>query len=115
ATAVARGEQWSFRMFAIRFGSDVYRLIFAARNLTPELDQQFRAAADTFRRVASDEAETVKPLRIRVVSVGLGDNVDKMAARMLVPDRPLERFLILNGLDKDAKLRYGDKVKIVAD
>ncbi len=50
ATAVARGDQWSFRMFAIRFGSDVYRLIFAARNLTPELDKQFRAAASTFRR-----------------------------------------------------------------
>lgn len=115
ATAIARGEQWSFRMFAIRFGSDVYRLIFAARNLTPELDKQFREAADTFRRVATDEAETVKPLRIRVVSVGLGDNVDKMAVRMQVPDRPLERFLILNGIDKDAKLRYGDKVKIVAD
>ncbi len=63
ATAVARGEQWSFRMFAIRFGSDVYRLIFAARNLTPELDKQFRAPPRTFRRVASDEAQSVKPLR----------------------------------------------------
>ncbi|MEP9376436.1 M48 family metalloprotease [Aquabacter sp. CN5-332] len=115
ATAVARGEQWSFRMFAIRFGSDVYRLIFAARNLTPELDKQFRAAAETFRRVASDEAETVKPLRLRSVSVGIGDTVEKMAARMQVPDRPLERFLILNGLDRDSKLKYGEKVKIVAE
>ena len=115
ATAVARGEQWSFRMFAIRFGSDVYRLIFAARTLTPELDKQFRAAADTFRRVASDEADTVKPLRLRVVSAGLTDTPEKLAGRMQVPDRPLERFLILNGLDRDAKLRYGEKVKIVAE
>lgn len=115
ATAVARGEQWSFRMFAIRFGSDVYRLIFAARTLTPELDKQFRAAADTFRRVSSDEAESVKPLRLRSVSVGLGDTVEKMAARMQVPDRPLERFLILNGLDRDSKLKYGEKVKIVIE
>lgn len=115
ATAVARGEQWSFRMFAIRFGSDVYRLIFAARTLTPELDKQFRAAAETFRRVATNEAETVKPLRIRIVSVGLGDNVEKMAAKMQVSDRPMERFLILNGLDRDAKLHYGDKIKIVTE
>ncbi|GGF85536.1 metalloprotease [Azorhizobium oxalatiphilum] len=115
ATAVARGEQWSFRMFAIRFGSDVYRLIFAARTLTPDLDKQFRAAAETFRRVATNEAETVKPLRIRIATVGLTDNVEKMAGRMQVPDRPMERFLILNGLDKDAKLHYGDKVKIVTD
>ncbi len=115
ATAVARGEQWSFRMFAIRFGSDVYRLIFAARNLTPELDKQFRAAAETFRRVSSDEADSVKPLRLRTVSVGLGDTVEKMAGRMQVPDRPLERFLILNGLDRDSKLKYGEKLKIVAE
>lgn len=115
ATAVARGEQWSFRMFAIRFGSDVYRLIFAARNLTPDLDRQFRAAAETFRRVASDEAEAVKPLRIRAVTVSLGDTPEKMAARMQVSERPLERFLILNGLDRDSKLKYGEKVKIIAE
>ncbi|MFG1278611.1 M48 family metalloprotease [Xanthobacter autotrophicus] len=115
STAIARGDQWSFRMFAIRFGSDVYRLIFAARELTPELDKQFRAAADTFRRVSSGEAETVKPLRVRIVTAGLGDNVEKMAARMQVPDRPTERFLILNGLDASAKLKYGEKVKIIAE
>lgn len=115
ATAVARGDQWSFRMFAIRFGSDVYRLIFAARELTPELDRQFRAAADTFRRVSSGEADTVKPLRVRIVQVGLGDTVEKMAGKMQVPDRPVERFLILNGLDANARLKYGEKVKIIAD
>ncbi|MFG1378391.1 M48 family metalloprotease [Xanthobacter autotrophicus] len=115
ATAIARGDQWSFRMFAIRFGSDVYRLIFAARELTPELDKQFRAAADTFRRVSSGEAETVKPLRVRIVTAGLGDNVDKLADRMQVPDRPMERFLILNGLDAAAKIKYGEKVKIISE
>ena len=34
ATATAAGEQWSFRLFAVRFGSDVYRFIFAAKNRT---------------------------------------------------------------------------------
>lgn len=115
ATAIARGDQWSFRMFAIRFGSDVYRLIFAARELTPEVDRAFRAAADTFRRVSSGEADAVKPLRVRMVSVGLTDTPEKVAARMQTPDRPLERFLILNGLDASAKLKYGDKVKIIAE
>jgi len=115
ATAIARGDQWSFRMFAIRFGSDVYRLIFAARDLTPDLDKSFRTAADTFRRVSSTEAESIKPLRVRVVGVGLGDTVDKMASRMQVPDKHLERFLVLNGLDPSAKLKYGDKIKIIAE
>lgn len=115
ATAVARGEQWSFRMFAIRFGSDVYRLIFAARELTPELDKQFREAAETFRRVSIEEAENVKPLRIRIVTAGLTDNPERMAAKMDVQDRALERFLVLNGLQKGDKLAYGEQYKIIAE
>ncbi|WP_425532121.1 M48 family metalloprotease [Ancylobacter crimeensis] len=114
ATAVARGDQWSFRMFAIRFGSDVYRMIFAARELTPDIDASFRAAASTFRRVSIDEADKVQPQRVRVVSVGLTDTIDKLAARMDVPDKPVERFLVLNGMDRADKLSYGDKVKIIS-
>ncbi|MCS0504835.1 M48 family metalloprotease [Ancylobacter mangrovi] len=115
ATAVARGDQWSFRMFAIRFGSDVYRLIFAARDLTPELDRSFREAADTFRRVSIEEAENVRPLRVRIVKAGLTDTPERMAAKMDVQDRALERFLILNGLDHGAKLSYGEEYKIIAE
>ncbi|QIB36278.1 M48 family metalloprotease [Ancylobacter pratisalsi] len=115
ATAVARGDQWSFRMFAIRFGSDVYRLIFAARELTPELDRSFRAAAETFRRVSIEEADNVKPLRIRVVTAGITDTPEKLAARMDVQDRALERFLIINGLERGAKLSYGEQYKIIAE
>lgn len=115
ATAVARGREWSFRMFAIRFGSDVYRLIFAARELTPELDESFRRAAETFRRVSIDEARNVKPLRIRIVTAGLVDTPERMAARMGVQDRALERFLILNGLERGSKLTYGEQYKIIAE
>lgn len=115
ATAIARGKQWSFRLYAIRFGSDVYRLVFAAREITPANDQLFRSAADTFRRVGADEIKNVQPLRISVVRVGLTDTPATMARRMAVPDKKLERFLILNGLDKNAKLKFGDKVKIVVE
>jgi predicted Zn-dependent protease len=115
ATALARGEQWSFRLFAIRFGTDVYRLAFAARNLTPTVDAAFRNAAETFRRVPVEEAKGATPLKISVVRIGLRDTIERLAGRMAVPDRKLERFLILNGLEKDAKLKLGDKVKVVVE
>ena len=35
ATALARGDQWAFRLFVIRFGSEVYRFIFAVKQMTP--------------------------------------------------------------------------------
>jgi len=31
ATATATGDQWTFRLYVVRFGSEVYRVIFAAR------------------------------------------------------------------------------------
>ena len=115
ATALARGEQWSFRLFVIRFGSDVYRMAFAARELTPAIDAGFRTSAETFRRVPVEEAKDATPLKVSVVRVGLRDTVERLAAKMAVPDRKLERFLILNGREKGAKLKLGDRVKIVVE
>src|SRR4029077_20600129 len=59
ATATASGEQWSFRLFAVRFGSDVYRFIFAAKNKTPQVDHSFRESIATFRRMTLKESEQV--------------------------------------------------------
>ena len=39
ATATAAATSWSFRLFAVRFGSDVYRFIFAAKNRTEQVDR----------------------------------------------------------------------------
>ena len=115
ATAVARGHEWSFRLYAIRFGSEVYRLIFAARSLTPEIDRQFRAAAQSFRRVSLQEADKLRPLRLKVVTVQPGDTADSLSGRMAPLDHPLDRFLVLNGLERGQPLQPGQKVKIVAE
>ena len=48
ATATATGETWSFRLFAVRFGSDVYRFIFAAKTMTPQVDRSFRELGGKF-------------------------------------------------------------------
>ena len=51
ATAAAKGDQWDFRLYALRFGSDVYRFIFAAKHRTPDTDRAFRESIGTFRRM----------------------------------------------------------------
>jgi predicted Zn-dependent protease len=115
ATAQAKGENWDFRLYAIRFGSDVYRFIFATKKSTAETDRLFRQSVDTFRRLTLAEIRNAKPLRLRIVTVKPGDTVEKLAERMEIPDRRLERFLVLNGLDPGDKLQPGSEVKIVAD
>ena len=57
ATATAKGDQWAFRLYAVRFGSDVYRFIFASKRITPEIDRGFREAIGTFRRMTIAESK----------------------------------------------------------
>jgi predicted Zn-dependent protease len=115
ATAAAKGDQWDFRLYAIRFGSDVYRFIFAAKHRTPETDRSFRESINTFRRMTIAETEQAKPLRLRIVTVAPGDTVDKLASKMAVPDRAAERFRVLNGLDPGDALKPGSQMKIVVE
>jgi predicted Zn-dependent protease len=115
ATATAGGGNWSFRLFAVRFGSEVYRFIFAAKARTPQIDRAFRESIMTFRRMTLKESEQVKPLRLRVVTVGETDTVEKLAHRMATSDHSIERFRVLNGLGPHDRLKPGDKVKIAVE
>jgi len=115
ATAAAKGDQWDFRLYAIRFGSDVYRFIFAAKHRTPDTDRIFRDSVGTFRRMSLAEIEDARPLRLQIVTVGPSDTAEKLATRMAVADRPLERFRVLNGLEPGERLKSGSEVKIVVE
>jgi predicted Zn-dependent protease len=115
ATAMASGEQWSFRLYAVRFGSDVYRFIFAAKNKTPQVDRSFRESISTFRRMGLKESAQVRPLRLKIITVGANDNVEKLARRMAVADHQLDRFRVLNGLSTHDHVRPGEKLKIVLE
>jgi predicted Zn-dependent protease len=116
ATAFAKGDQWMFRLYAIRFGSDVYRFIFATKTRSAENDRVFRESVETFRRMSIAEIEAAKPLRIKVVTIASGDTPEKLSQRMAVTDHALDRFLVLNGIESaQSPLKPGDKVKIVVE
>jgi len=116
ATAAAKGDQWVFRLYVVRFSStDVYRFIFATKQRTPEVDHVFRESVSTFRRMSPAESQAAKPLHLKVVTVQSGDTAERLASRMAVADRPLERFLVINGLGAGHPLKPGDQVKIVVE
>jgi predicted Zn-dependent protease len=115
ATATAGGEQWSFRLFALRFGSEVYRFIFAAKQPSAEIDKTFRKSIQTFRRMTLKEIQGTRPLRIKIVTVAPHDTIATLARRMAVPDHKRERFLALNGLSANERLKPGELVKLVTE
>lgn len=115
ASVVARGDQWQFKVYALRFGSDVYRFIFATRQKTTESERNAHETVNSFRRLTLEEVQAARPLRIKVISVQPGDTVESLSHRMAGIDRPLDRFRVLNGLDPHAQVKPRDLVKIVVE
>jgi predicted Zn-dependent protease len=115
AAANASSDQWQFRVYALRFGTDVYRFIFAARQRTTESERNARETVSSFRRLTLEEIQEARPLRIKVITVQPGDTVESLSHRMAGVDRPMERFRILNGLDAHAQVKVRDLVKIVVE
>jgi predicted Zn-dependent protease len=114
ATALAKEGEWTYRVFAVRLGTQVYRIIFAALHFSPELDARFKAAAQSFRRLSGEEARAARPARIALVSARGDVDFANLAARMPGDDK-LERFMVLNGLDSDAHPVPGQQYKIVVE
>ena len=61
------------------------------------------------------ESQAAKPLHIKIVTVAAGETVERLASRMAIPDRPVERLRVLNGLGPNERVSAGDQVKIVVE
>lgn len=92
ATGVGANSEWSFRFAAIRKGSDLFRIIFATKGLTPELDRQFLESIKSFRSLRTEERDALQPLHLSLITVSEGDTVEKVIAQMRGVDRPLDQF-----------------------
>ncbi|MCJ2050131.1 M48 family metalloprotease [Methylobacterium sp. J-070] len=112
AFALSRGKDWTFRLAAIRIGDSTYRMIMAAKGAT-DPDPAFRRWTATLGAVSPDET-ALRPLRLQVVQA-TSASAEELARRMAVPDRALDRFLVLNGLERGAALVPGRSYKIVAE
>jgi predicted Zn-dependent protease len=113
ATSVSQSDGWTYRIFAYRVGQQTFRLTFAAKAMTPELDMAYRASAGTFRRLTSQEAAQLRPLRVSLVTAGPQDTAETLASRMALDEPKTERFRVLNGLQVSDRVFSGQRYKIV--
>lgn len=91
----------------------MYRFIYLREGGLREPDARaFMASFQSFATLSDAEAARWRPLRIRVVTVGSGDTVESLAARMDVDQGKREWFELLNDTG-DRPLRPGEKVKLV--
>lgn len=113
----ARGGAVDARLVAIRFPERLlYRFLFVSPpRLTASLELPFRRMTHGFRRLSQRQAAALKPLRIRIFTVGPDDTAARLARLMRVPSHREARFRVLNALPAGVELRRGEKVKIVTD
>jgi predicted Zn-dependent protease len=115
ATASARVRGKDIRLIAIKGGPKrIYRLAFMTPpEMTDRLNLDFRRATFSFRRISKAEADAVKALRIKVVTVKDGDTSKSLAAGFPFEAFRLRWFETLNGLRPGERLKLGMRVKIV--
>jgi predicted Zn-dependent protease len=108
-----------FRLIAIRADEEnIYRFLHVApADQSALFAGQLRDSIFSFRRLSPVEATSLKPRRLRIVTVLPGDSPTKLSHRMAVPNFHWEQFAILNGLltfDATAELKPGEKVKLIS-
>jgi predicted Zn-dependent protease len=113
AASVSRSDGWTYRIFAYRVGAMTYRLTFAARSMTAEVEAAYRASAQSFRRLTPQETAGLKPLKISLVTAGSADTAETLASRLALGEPRVERFRVLNGLQISDRVFAGQRYKIV--
>jgi predicted Zn-dependent protease len=111
ARANSGNGQVDIVVFAYEFGpQQAYHFATISQaGQASQFDSMFRS----IRRINATEASAVKPRRLSVITVKSGDTVSTLSKRMAFTDKPLERFLVLNGLNSSSRLVPGQKVKLV--
>lgn len=110
--ATTKSGQVDATVVAYEFGSGkAYHFLLltsAGQGIGP-----FSSMVQSVRRLSAQEATTIKPRRVAVLTVKTGDTVQSLAKRMAYADYQQERFLTINALNAQSVLRPGQRVKIV--
>ena len=119
ATAATRlrGKNYDLRLVAYRAApGTIYRFLFLIPLGAPEpLSTELRRTTYSFRLLSAAEAARLKPHRLRIVTVAPGDTVESLARSLPYADHQVERFEILNGVNRAERLLPGRKLKTVSE
>ncbi|WP_456299998.1 M48 family metalloprotease [Sinorhizobium chiapasense] len=115
ATARASADRWDFDVTVIRIDNRIYRFLTAVPKGSSALESAASQLRSSFRRMTRAEVQSLKPLRIRVVTVRSGDTMATLAARMMGTDRKLDLFRLINAMQITSTVKPGDKVKIISE
>lgn len=103
------------RLVAIRGDNDqVFRLAYISKpENTKSLRKPFKNSAYSFRRLSKEEAEDIKPNRLIIVPVGLGDSIEMLASHLPYGEYNEDVFRVLNDLKPGDALPTSGMIKVI--
>ena len=94
----------------------IFRLAFlTSPAVTASQTEALQRMTYSFRLLSASEAAAIRPLRLRIVTVGPHDTPQLLADRLPFEKLRLEWFETLNGLARGQPLTPGNQVKVVAE
>lgn len=119
ATASGRVQMKSgnadVRFVAVGFPTDAILrfVIIAPPGGLSKIEPAVIRSVNTLRHLSEAEAKAVKPVRLKVVTVGSGDTVEKYAAATPLGRYAAEQLRVMNALSDGEQPRAGEKFKTV--
>nr|WP_316656858.1 M48 family metalloprotease [uncultured Gellertiella sp.] len=115
ATARASADRWDFDVTVIRTDGKIFRFLTAVPKGSAALVPTANLLRSSFRKMSPEESASLKPLRIRVVTVQPGETIGTLSSRMMGTNRKLELFQLINALNPTSVLTPGSRVKIISE
>ncbi|MEL6503658.1 MAG: M48 family metalloprotease [Pseudomonadota bacterium] len=113
ATGRAAAGDWQFALTVVATKKRFYRFILAAPRSATGVERTAKAIRDSFRSLSQAEVARLKPLRVKVVKVGAGDSVTRLAKTMPDVGAAESLFRALNELGPTQEPKRGSLVKVV--
>ena len=109
--------QFDAMLVAVRWDQNtIYRFLMLSQpGQFGAYRNEFIGTIESFRQISASEASQYHAQQLQLVTVGSGDTIQSLAARMPAGNYQVERFRVLNGLAPNAQLTPGQKVKIVVE
>ena len=103
--------------FAIEAAPElVYRFLVG---VPPQAGDRYDLAiadmVESFRLMNAEEAASIRPLRLRIMSVRAGKSYDELVQQMAFGEDRLARFNLLNAVSQSGPLRVGRSVKLIVE
>lgn len=117
ATGVGKLDSADVRLLVIEGDKNkIFQLAFITpQQSTQKLSTELQRTTYSFRRLSKAEADAVRPLRIRTLTVRRGDTIASLSQRLPFEKFNTEWFQLINSLEAGQTLTPGRTVKIIAE